>query len=100
MHGDRHGVVRLWRHENQCNGSTNGGCGLVICSANIDNTEVAAPGPGPTARPTAPPTDKLTTTDVPGSGPTPGVFVGVFLFAFLAFVVVASGRSRRAIRSR
>jgi hypothetical protein len=92
---------------NQCNGSTNGGGGLVICSANIENN-AAAPSPAPSAGPTSPaptagaptqpPTDTLTATDVPGSS-TAVVLVGVFLFAFLV-LVVASRRSRRAIRSR
>jgi hypothetical protein len=88
---------------NQCNGSTNGGGGLVICSANIENN-AAAPSPAPSAGPTAgaptqPPTDTLTAADVPGSEVTPVVLVGVFLFALLV-LVVASRRSRRAIRSR
>jgi hypothetical protein len=74
---------------NQCNGSTNGGGALVICSASITNNAAAGA--------TLPPTATPATTDVPGSGPTPVVLVGIFL---LAFVVVASRRSVRAIRTR
>ncbi len=89
---------------NQCNNSTNGGGALVICSANIENNEVAggatptptAAGGGATPAPTTPPTDTLA-TDVSGPGPIPLVLTGMFL---LAFVALASLRSLRAVRTR
>jgi hypothetical protein len=72
---------------NQCNDSTNGGGALVICSANIENNQVAAPAPTPTAgstaRATTPPTDTVTTTDVSGSGPSTVVVAGIVVFAFI-----------------
>jgi hypothetical protein len=83
---------------NQCNDSTNGGGALVICSANIENNEVAAPGPTPapgsTARATTPPTDTLATTDVARSEPTPVVLVGVVLIALVIASLLPVGRRR------
>ena len=85
---------------NQCNDSTNGGGALVICSANIENNEVAAPSPSPgpsptpgsTARPTTPPTDTVGTTDVSGSGPTPVVFAGIVLLAYVGGLLLVGRR--------
>ncbi len=88
---------------NQCNGSANGGGALVICSANITNVRVAAATSAPTSGSggsTSPPTDTLATTEHSDSGPDPVLFVAIFLLAFAAFVVVASRRSLREIRTR
>jgi hypothetical protein len=90
---------------NQCNNSTNGGGALVICSANIENNEVAAPTPTPTAangggatpRPTPPATDTLASNDGSGTGTIPLVLAGMFL---LAFIALASLRPLRRARSR
>ena len=89
---------------NQCNNSTNGGGALVICSANIENNQVAGATPTPTPAtggatpaPTTPATDTLATTDASGPGPIPLVLAGIFL---LAFVALASLRPLRAVPSR
>jgi hypothetical protein len=82
---------------NQCNNSTNGGGALVICSANIENNRVAAPGPGATPAPTPPATDTRVATDVPRSGPTPAVLAVIL---FVAAVVIASRRWLVAPRRR
>jgi hypothetical protein len=90
---------------NQCNNSTNGGGALVICSANIENNEVAGPTPTPTAasgggatpRPTPPATDALASNDSSGTGSIPFVLAGMFL---LAFIALASLRPLRGARSR
>ena len=84
---------------NQCNGSANGDGSLVICSANIENNQVAAPTPTPTAGPTAgstprvtpPATDTLSTVDARGSGPIQLALLGISLVAII--VLVASLRS-------
>lgn len=103
---------------NQCNNAANGGGSLVICSANIENDQVAAPTPTPTATPTATPTGGPTATpttggstprvtppatDTPvpsqadGSGPA-AALVGLFLVALS--LVVASRQPQRRIGSR
>jgi hypothetical protein len=89
---------------NQCNNSTNGGGALVICSANIENNQVAGATPTPTPAtggatpaPTTPATDTLAMTDASGPGPIPLVLAGMFL---LAFIALASLRPLRAVRSR
>jgi hypothetical protein len=88
---------------NQCNNSTNGGGALVICSANIENNEVAGPTPTPTPptgatpRATPPSTDTLASSDGSGTGPIPFVLAGMFL---LAFIALASLRPLRRARSR
>ena len=81
---------------NQCNGSANGGGALVICSANITNRSVTS-GSTSGAGGGLPATDTQAT--ITGSGPalTPLALVVIFL---LAFVVVVSGRSLRAVGSR
>jgi hypothetical protein len=64
-------------------------------------TAAPRPTPRPTAGSTAgsslPLTSTLATTGGPGSGPTPVLLAG---FVLLAFIVVASRRSLRAIRTR
>ena len=81
---------------NQCNGSANGGGALVICSANITNRSVTS-GSTSGAGGGLPATDTQAT--ITGSAPalTPLALVVIFL---LAFVVVVSGRSLRAVGSR
>jgi hypothetical protein len=88
---------------NQCNNSTNGGGALVICSANIENNEVAGGAtPTPTAAAggagaTPPATDAFASNDSSGTGPIPLVLAGMFL---LAFIALASLRPLRGARSR
>lgn len=100
---------------NQCNGSANGGGSLVICSANIDNSQVAGATPAPTAAPTAspagggattrptsnatpPPTDALATIEESGPGSTVAVLLG--LIAVASIVFAATRRRLRTIRQR
>jgi len=100
---------------NQCNGSANGGGSLVICSANIDNNQVAGATPAPTAAPTAsqagggattrptprgtpPATDTLPATEDTASALTLGILLG--LATVVVVVLVASSGPVRRIRER
>ena len=75
---------------NQCNGSTNGGGALVICSANITNRRVSGTT---TTAPTAPPTDVLTTTDTATPGSRIAVVALSLVAGFTSLVFIS--RSRR-----
>jgi hypothetical protein len=95
---------------NQCNGSANGGGSLVICSANIENNQVAGATPTPTAGPTAgstprvtpPATDTLSSVDAPGSGPIQLALIGISLVAMIVLVATlrSPGPSAAADRRR
>ena len=87
---------------NQCNGSANGGGALVICSADIDNNEVAGATPTPTAPPTgstARPTPPATDTVTPDVGGTSGSALIATLTILLA-VAMSFALSTRAIKRR
>ncbi len=77
---------------NQCNGAANGGGALVICSASVSNTRVAAGGGGG-----LPPTDTPTTTVAAAAADqTPLVALSVFLFT----IVILTRRPLRGTRGR
>lgn len=97
---------------NQCNGSANGGGAFIVCSANIENNQVAGPTPAPTPAPaggstpavgstprvTPPTTDAATGIDASGSGPIQVALLAIGLAALI--VLVATLRPIRSIRRR
>ena len=95
---------------NQCNGSANGGGNLLVCSAAIENNQVAgatpAPTTGPTSGPTSgatprvtpPATDTVTTVEAPGSWTIQLALLGIGVLALI--VLVATLRPAEAIRRR
>ena len=97
---------------NQCNGSANGGGAFIVCSANIENNQVAGATPAPTATPaggatppagstprvTPPTTDTTTGVDTPGSGSLQIALLAISVLALL--VLVATLRPIGSIRRR
>jgi hypothetical protein len=89
---------------NQCNGSANGGGSFIVCSANIENNQVAGATPAPTATPASgstprvtPPTTDTTTGDgVSGSGSIQVALLAISLVALI--VLVATLRPAGSIR--
>ena len=99
---------------NQCNGSANGGGNLLVCSASIENNQVAGATPAPTAAPTTgptsgptsgatprvtpPATDTVTTVEAPGSWSIQLSLLGIGLVALI--VLVATLRPAGTFRHR
>jgi hypothetical protein len=89
---------------NQCNGSANGGGSFIVCSANIENNQVAGATPAPTATPgsgstprvTPPTTDTTTDDGVSGSGSIQVALLAISLVALI--VLVATLRPAGSIR--
>jgi hypothetical protein len=98
---------------NQCNGSANGGGAFIVCSANIENNQVAGaptatptttpaggatPPAGSTPRVTPPTTDTTTGVETQGSASLQIALLAISVIALL--VLVATLRPAGSIRRR
>jgi hypothetical protein len=82
----------------QCNGSANGGGTLLVCTASIENNQVAGATPAPTTTPrvTPPTTDTTLDYGVSGSGSIQVALLAISLVALI--VLVATLRPAGSIR--